>query len=297
MFGNAETTTSSFTGSDGRSHSIYGPSSMETYLRCPRLWHYSTTYEPTVALWDPRPVIGTLMHKAIARAMTMVPPATAWDDGMLAGSLPQEQLDGLLSDLSQIWEPNPFLEVSAGQALLAKAIKTSLASLDILVKGKTVEAYEAPCGRGTVDLVLRGPAGLEIWDHKWHEKLDPKWAEREFRKTETTVQLWEYALGWMEAHEEPPVLIGKHIISGSPNKAWRVGVAVHPNRMAEWKRSSEQWHVEAVRDANVFTIYEQRPKMNLSSCWDYGQCSFFGVCHNPDGNQTPPETLFRLKAS
>lgn len=297
MSDNAATTTSSFTGSDGRSHSIYGPSSMETYLRCPRLWHYSTNYEPTVALWDPRPVIGTLMHKAIALAMTSVVPATAWADGMLVGALLPEQLEKLLSALSQTWEPNPFLELDAGQALLTKAIKTSLASLEILVKGKTVEAFEAPCGKGTVDLVLRRPDGLEIWDHKWHEKLDPKWAEREFRKTETTVQLWEYASGWMEEHEEPPVLIGKHIIAGSPNKAWRIGVPVHPKRLTEWKASSAQWHVEAVRDANVWSMFQQRPKMNLSSCWDYGQCPFYGVCHNPDGDQTPPETIFRVKPS
>lgn len=284
-----------FTGSDGRSHSIFGPSSMETYHRCPRLWHYSTSYEPIVDHYRPHPMIGTLMHKAIASAMTTVEKKTLWQGGSLA--IGSEVEDKLVYELEKDWQPNPFLELPAGTVLLQKAIKTALSSLEILLLGKIVEAVEVSLGQGTVDLALRSQAGIEIWDHKWHEKQDPKWVDRELRRTETTSQLWDYASFWLDQYEEAPVLIGKHMVSGTPNKAWRFGVAISPSRLQRWRESRDYWLLQAQVDHYKWYERGSRPAMNLSSCWDYGQCPFYGTCHNMDGDGTPPETLYRLRTS
>ena len=237
------------------------------------------------------------MHKGFSAVLSGLPKGTVLGVGTLDGPLPQGLLDGLASDLTDQWSPNPTLELDAAITLLGKAIKTGVLSLSVLITGKAIEALEEPIGNGTIDLALRSDAGVEVWDHKWHLKQDPQWVDKELRRTETMTQLWDYASLWLDQHEEAPVMIGKHMVAGAPNKAWRHGVAISPTRLAQWRDSRDYWLQEAQHAHYRWMVHGLRPAMNFSSCFDYGQCPMFAVCHNQDGNPTPPETLYKLRPS
>lgn len=273
-----------FTDQRGRPHSRLGATSMEEYLRCPRLWHYKARFEP-IGLPSPWPLIGTAIHAGLAafyRGQT----------GPVSPAPPADPREVALAEIRSIWAENADLNLEAAEKLVSSGLAVAMAHpLD----GQVI-AVEMTIGDCTPDLVMSTPAGLVVWDHKWKHRVEEQWMDKELRGTATLHQLWHNAMRVSQAAKQPVVGIGKLLIVSQPKTRARPYFhAISLKRLVAFTQAYEIHRARAIQDDARWRAEGISPPQNFTSCWDYGGCPYRILCHDLEGDETKASNLYTVK--
>jgi hypothetical protein len=274
----------SFTDPTGRTHSRLGATSMETYRRCPRLWHWQSLYVP-VGLPAPWPVIGSAIHAGLATFYRNALKAST--DPAFVADDPQQ---AALSYLQAHFIEQSEVTVEAAEKMVTKGLAAAL-SQPLQGWPVAVEEFMDDC---TPDLVMGTPAGLVVWDFKWKKRVEDQWVGKELTGTRHLDQLYHNAWRVRQRSGQIPVVgIGKYLIIDQPKLRVRpYEYEMSDQRLAHWAMAHQVWRDRAMKDHFEYLSHGTLPPVNYTSCGDYGGCPFQRVCLDKDGDMTGMEAFF-----
>lgn len=275
-------------GSSSKRLRTYSPSETENWLRCPVLRALDKQWKPVGNHPEPA-ILGTALAAGLATHYDLI--RQDLDPGDLG-------LKSALESLEQQWIGDGEYTLDGCSSLLTKAMKKGVTT-DLLQDG-TVVAVEKWIGQGygsiRPDLILRYPAGLVIWDHKFTMEMQPAWLPRRKAEYDTKFQFWDYASRVGKTYGERVILVGAHLVTPSPKAmAWRIEVPITPDRLAVFEADATRAWDEMWREDSG----EVTPMGRWTACnnrdENFGRCKFYDACHSLGRRESAMTTLFIRK--
>lgn len=245
---------------------IYSPSRTEDWLHCPMFSHYRRMgLEPRVAgpaEWEIALPLGRSIHKGL--------------EAYYAGARsPEAALAAGFGEAERQYVDQETYTREGFHKLVARGIGFAL-DPPVLDSDEVVVAVEDEVGECRADLVTRKPGvGLRIVDFKTKQSLKSEWRRKELDRYATSWQMRHTAWAIGEKYGEPVVDYRIQLIVLSPKgEALTETYPLGAERLAAWLASAER----------VWAAMDGAPWMNTKSCFNFGSCRYFRLCHDLAGD-------------